>query len=231
MEERIIALIPVSGADPEFAEGRMPTLQGRPLIQYTLRAAREATLIDRVIVSTDSQQIADACHDYGVEAPFLRPLNLANPEAPITEVLRHALEWLQDNENYSPDWVVMLLITYPFRPAGFVDNFIKTVASQDLDSAFAAVAERHSHWFLREDGRPDLVSFGSDAAKAQKSPFFRELSGLISMAKKDVILSGGLYGQKLGIIPVEDMWAVLDVHDRIGRQLVELLAPHFLLST
>ena len=231
MNRSIVALIPISGADPEFSEGQTPYLHDRPLIEYTIRAAQESALVDRVVVSTDSELIAETCKNYGVEAPFLRPQELANPTAPITEVLRHALEWLQDNENYSPDWAVMLLITYPFRPAGFVDNFIKTVASQDLDSAFAAVAERHSHWFLREDGRPELVSFGSDTAKAQKSPFFREMSGLISMAKRDVILSGGLYGQKLGIIPVEDTWAVLDVHDRIGRQLVELLAPHFLPST
>lgn len=230
MNSSIVALIPISGADPEFSEGQIPYLHDRPLIEYTIRAAQESALIERVIVSTDSEHIAETCRGYGVEAPFLRPQELANPTAPITEVLRHALKWLQEKENYSPEWVVMLLITYPFRPKGFVDNFIQTVLSQDLDSAFAAVKERHSHWFLREGGQPELVAFGSDKAKAQKRPFFRELSGLISMATGEVVLSGSLYGQKLGIIPTQDMRTVINVHDPIGQQLAELLAPQFLLS-
>jgi len=209
----------------------MQYLHDRPLIEYTIRAVQESALIDRVVVSTDSEHIADTCKSYGVEAPFLRPQALANPAAPVTAVLRHALEWLQDSKNYSPDWVAMLLITHPFRPTGFVDNFIKTVLSQELDSAFAADEERHSHWFLREDGQPELVSFGSDTAKAQKRSFFRELSGLISMAKREIVLSGSLYGQKLGIIPIHDMWAAINVHESVDQQLAELLAPQFLLST
>lgn len=230
MSRSVVALIPISGGDPEFSGDQITYLHSRPLIEYTIRAAQESRLLDRVIVLTDSKQIAESCRSYGVEVPFLRPPELANPSAPITEVLRYALGWLEAKENYSPDWAAILLVTYPFRPKRFVDHFIQTVLSQDLDSAFAAVEERHSHWLLRERNQPELVAFGSETAKAQKRPFFRELSGLMSMAKREVILSGSLYGQKLGIIPTQDMWAVINVHDPIGQQLAELLAPQFLLS-
>ena len=230
MNRSVVALIPISGGDPEFSSGKTPYLNSRPLVEYTIRAAQESLLLDRIIVLTDSKHIAESCRSYGVEVPFLRPPELANPTAPITEVLRHALEWFSEKENYCPDWTAMLSITYPFRPKGFVDDFIKTVLSEGVDSAFAALEERYSHWFLREAGQPELVSFGSDIAKAQKKPFFRELSGLMSMVRREVILSGSLYGEKLGIIPTKDMWAVINVHDLIGQQLAELLAPQFLLS-
>jgi len=228
LNQSIVAVIPISEADIEFAGDRMPLLAGRALLEYTFRAAKESRFVDRLIVSTDSARIAEACKASGVDAPFIRPPELANPNAPITEVLRYTLEWLREHERIEPDWVTMLLVTYPFRPKGFVDTFIQTVLSEDLDSAFAAIEEGHSHWVLREGAQPELVSFGADVAKAYRRPLFRELSGLMSMATRETILAGKLYGQKLAIIPTHDARSTVNVHDPIGQQFAELLAPQFL---
>ena len=228
LSQSVVAVIPISEADTDFAGGQMPQLGGRALLEYTFRAARESRLVDRLIVSTDSARIAETCKASGIDAPLVRPPELANPNVPITEVLRYTLEWLREHEHTEPDWVAMLSVTYPFRPKGFVDAFIQTVLPEDLDSAFAAIEERHSHWVLREGEQPELVSFGADVAKAHRRPLFRELSGLMSMAKRETILAGNLYGQKLAIIPAHDARSTVNVHDPIGHQFAELLAPRFL---
>jgi N-acylneuraminate cytidylyltransferase len=230
LDQSIVAVIPISEADTDFAGGQIPQLGGRALLEYTFRAARESRLTDRLIVSTDSARIAEACKASGIDAPFVRPPELANPNVPITRVLRYTLEWLSGHEQVEPDWIAMLSVTYPFRPKGFIDTFIQTVLSEDLDSAFAATEERQSHWALREDAQPELVSFGSDIAKADKRPLFRELSGLMSMAKRETILAGKLYGKKLAIIPTHDARSTVNIHDPLGQQFAELLAPRFLES-
>jgi CMP-N,N'-diacetyllegionaminic acid synthase len=227
MKPSIAAIIPISGTDPEFVGNQIPTLGGKSLIEYTIDAAQQSNLIERILVSTDQEHVRKASLEFGVSAPFLRPPELANPIAPVTEVLRHATLWLQENENFIPDWIVMLLITYPFRPKGFVDTFIRTVLSQDLDSAFAAIEERYSHWHINDYGMPELMSFGSDTAREKKKSFYRDHAGLISMAKREIILSGGLYGNQLGILPTQDMWAVLNIHDPVDTQIIQYLAPHF----
>ena len=224
----IVAIIPISGTDPEFSEGPDPAPGGRSLIEATARAARSSERIDRVEITTDNKAVAERCEAYGAPRCILRPPELANPRAPITQVLGHALACMRDEEGYVPDWVVMLMITHPFRPDGFIDGFIGTVLSQGLDSAFAATEETSSHWFINTDGQPELVAFGNDTAKSQKRPFYRELSGLISMARGEIVAGGSLYGTNLGIVPIGDAWAALNVHDAVGWELAELLAPRFL---
>lgn len=222
-----MAFIPISGSDAEVSDGDVGLLAGRPLIEYTLHAAFGSRLFDRVIVSTDSETVAADARALGAEVPFLRPESLANPRAAVTAVLEHALKWLEEHERYVPDWAAMLMVTYPFRRRGFIDSFIETVLSEDLDSAFAAAEERHSLWMLNSDREPKLVSSGIETPKAEKRVLYRELSGLITMTMRHVALEGHLYGRKLGIVATHDAWAMVNVHDPGGRDLAGILAPQF----
>jgi CMP-N-acetylneuraminic acid synthetase len=180
-----------------------------------------------VVVSTDDPRVAAACREQGASVPFIRPSELATSATSLISVLQHALTWLETNEDYTPDWVLLMTITYPFRRDGFVDHFVATVLQSQVDSAFTAVLERNAHWYTDEDGRPQLVSFGVDTARAHKPPLYKEMSGLALMVRREVVLSGTLYGVELGIIPVTDPWATINIHDEIGRQLADLLAPQF----
>ncbi|GEM_PF-1243379 len=227
MSDEIVCLVPISGQDPEFQGEQLPTLGNRDLLSYTLKAALDAQRIDRVVVSTDSERIAAACRKQGADVPFLRPVSLATPATSLVSVLCHALEWLAEHEDYRPDWVLLMTITYPFRRAGFIDAFLSSVLQSHVNSAFTAVIERNAHWYSDEDGRPRLVSFGSDIARAHKPPLYKEMSGLALLTRREIVLSGTLYGDELGIVPVSDAWATINIHDEIGKQLARLLAPHF----
>lgn len=235
MSEKIVAIVPIRGSDKEFRDGPSPLLGGRPLIEYTLQAAKEARRVDRVVVSTDHPAIAEGCRRHGVEVPFLRPTHLAAANVTTTEVLWHCVKWLQDNEGYSTDWVVKLEITHPFRPSGIIDLVIETALEQKVDSAFLVYEEIHSYWTLDEGGRPQQVGEEVDVPRTKRHPFFRDLSGLAAITRASNLREGKLYGKNIGLIPLRDFFAIVDTHEGepsasqegMGFRLAELLAREF----
>lgn len=235
MAESIIAVIPIRGSDEEFRDGPMPRLGERPLIEYTLLAARESRRLDRIIVSTDREPIAQACRAYGVDAPFLRPPRLSAPSASGTDVLRHAVEWLESQEGYRADWVVKLEITHPFRPKGLIDWVIDTTLAQGVDSAVLVYEDAHSYWTIGEDGQPQRIGHEVEVPRHLRRGFYRDLSGLVTMTRAENLRAGRLFGNRVGLIPWRDPFALVDTHERggasqqeaVGRRLAELLAPEF----
>lgn len=235
MSGRIIAVIPIRGSDEEFQQDPMPLLGERPLLEYTLMAAKGARRLDRVIVSTDSEAIAEACRAYGVDVPFIRPTPLSLPTAAVTDVLRHCVEWLETHERYAAEWVVKLEITHPFRTRGLIDLVIETVLAQGVDSAFVACNEIHSYWTVNESGKPLQVGEGIDVSRKSRRPFFRDASGLVAITRSTNLKAGRFYGDNVGLIPLQDLFAMADTHEgeaasyreRIGFRLAELLAPEF----
>jgi CMP-N,N'-diacetyllegionaminic acid synthase len=83
--EKIVAVIPIRGADDEFKEGGHPMLGNKPLVEYTFQAAKDSQLVDRIIVSSESEAIADFCRQYSVEVPFIRPVALSESGATVTD--------------------------------------------------------------------------------------------------------------------------------------------------
>ena len=235
MRETVVAVIPIRGSDEEFKEGPRPLLGDRPLIEYTLHAAKEAKRLDRILVSTDSPAIAAACRQYGVEAPFLRPSSLSEAGVSETAVLRHAVEWLEQHEGAQVDWVVKMEITHPFRPPGIVDLVIETALSRPVDSAFLAYEEIHSYWTLDEQGRPQQVGQEVDVPRKARRPFYRDVSGVAAITRATNLKAGSLYGERIGLIPWRNLLALVDTHegteatyrDRVGFHLAELMVPVF----
>ena len=93
---------------------------GRPLIEWTIKAGLLSHYVDKVIVSTDSQQIADIAKQAGAEVPFLRPTTLAADDTPLSEVLVHCASWLQDSV-HAVDYILLLQPTSPLRVAKDID--------------------------------------------------------------------------------------------------------------
>src|SRR3989344_749868 len=114
---RILALIPARGGSKGVPGKNIRLLAGAPLIAHSIRAAQESNYIDRVIVSTDDEKIAEVARIYGAEVPFLRPKEFAQDLTPDYPVFEHCLQWLAANENYRPDIVVHLRPTGPLRAA------------------------------------------------------------------------------------------------------------------
>ena len=126
--QQILALIPARGGSKGIPKKNIKLLGGRPLIVWSIDAAKQSQLIDRVIVSTDSEEIAEIARAAGAEAPFLRPAEISQDLTPDTPVFEHALAWLKEHDNFAPDMIVHLRPTGPLRTAEEIDEAIEMLA-------------------------------------------------------------------------------------------------------
>jgi N-acylneuraminate cytidylyltransferase len=104
----VLAIIPARGGSKGIPSKNIREFAGFPLIVYSIAAGRQAKTVTRVVVSTDSEEIAAVSRQYGAETPFMRPLEFAQDNTLYLPVFRHALNWLAQHENYHPDVVVQL---------------------------------------------------------------------------------------------------------------------------
>ena len=139
----VLGVIPARGGSKGIPGKNIRLLAGRPLLEYTVRAARESGVIDRLILSTDSSEIAEVGRGLGVELPFLRPSALAQDDTPMLAVLQHALAFLEER-GWSPDIITLLQPTAPLRRPAHIIDAITLLRSSGCD-AVASVAEVPRH--------------------------------------------------------------------------------------
>ena len=131
----ILGIIPARGGSKGVPGKNIRDLAGKPLIVWTIEAAKESKLLTRVIVSTDSKEIGEIAKAYGAEVPFLRPAEISGDLATDVEFLNHALNFLKEKENYEPDIILRLPPTSPLRTAAHIDQGIqKLLDNPDADS-------------------------------------------------------------------------------------------------
>lgn len=130
-----LALIPARGGSKGLPGKNIKPFLGTPLISWSIKSALESEKVTRVIVSTDDPEIAEISRSAGAETPFIRPAELAQDKTTDLPVFQHALSWLDENEDYHPDYVVHLRPTSPFRPDGYIDEGIRILVNDpDSDS-------------------------------------------------------------------------------------------------
>jgi CMP-N,N'-diacetyllegionaminic acid synthase len=123
--QRAYALIPARGGSKGFPKKSIAPLGGFPLIAYSIAAAKLSKKIERVIVSTDDEEMAEIARKFGAETPFMRPKELAQDNSSDIEFVEHALFWLLKNEGAVPEYLVHLRPTTPLRKPEDIDRAIE----------------------------------------------------------------------------------------------------------
>ncbi|MBI5142593.1 MAG: acylneuraminate cytidylyltransferase family protein [Nitrospirae bacterium] len=163
----ILALIPARAGSKRVPGKNIRELGGKPLIAWTIEAARASRYVTRVIVSTDSEDIAAAARAHGAEVPFMRPESLAGADSTEMEFLEHALDWLQNNENYIPDLIVLLYPTSPFRRAESIDGAIEAMMAHpeadSLRSARKCTEHPYKMWVRHGEYLKPFINAGNSA--------------------------------------------------------------------
>lgn len=200
---KILALIPARGGSKGIPGKNIKILGGKPLIAYSIEAAKESRYISKVVVSTDDQSIYEIANQYGAETPFLRPAELSTDTARSVDVVIHALSFL-DSINEHFDAVCLLQPTSPFRAKGFIDACIESFIHQKTDSLVSTRSipdEYNPHWTFEADeqghlhiatGEKTIISRRQDLPKA----YIRD--GAVYLTKTEVLKnSQSLYGETL----------------------------------
>jgi len=139
--QSVLAIVPARGGSKQLPRKNVKPLHGRPLIAWTIEAARRAQTVDRVLVSTDAAAIAETGAREGADVPLLRPAGLATDEADTAGVVLHALEWIEAHERRAYDLVVLLQPTSPLRTAADIDAGVTAFQAASGANSLVGVTE------------------------------------------------------------------------------------------
>jgi N-acylneuraminate cytidylyltransferase len=154
---KVLSVIIARGGSQRVPDKNIRPLAGRPLLAYSIEAAKRSRYVHRVIVSTDSDAIAKVAAGAGAEVPFRRPAEISQAYSTELEAMEHALGWLRDHEAYEPDLVVLLRPTSPFRTTATIDRGIDLLINDPSAHCVRTVrlCSEHPHkmWVMGKDGR------------------------------------------------------------------------------
>ncbi len=154
---RILALIPARGGSKGIPRKNLAPLGGKPLLAHTVEQAKATPAIDRVVVSTDDDEIARSAGRWGAEV-IRRPAALASDTASSEEALLHALDELRRREGYEPDVIVFLQATSPLRRDHDVAMSIATLDAEGADALFSACPV-HGFVWRRRGGELEALTY------------------------------------------------------------------------
>lgn len=153
----ILAVIPARSGSKSVPHKNIRDICGKPMIAYSIEHALNSKYINRVIVSTDSEEYAEISKKYGAETPFIRPLEYATDTALDLDVFRHALNYLRENEGYEADIVVQLRPTYPIRRVEDIDRMIEICMSDDSIDSVRSMSKAsevpYKMWLMEQSGQ------------------------------------------------------------------------------
>ena len=226
-----LGIIPARGGSRRVPRKNIRLLAGKPLIAYTIEAARAATTLDRVIVSTDDEEIAGVARRYGGEVPFMRPAELAADDTPDAPVFLHALDWLAKEEGFDPELVVNLRPTSPFKTGVVIDEVVEVALETRADVVRTVTrvhGVHHPYWMfqLEEDGLAEPILPGIDLARFYQSqllpPVYR-LNGIVDAMRVEAIRTGeSLSARSVRTVEVAESTA-MDVDTELDFRFCELL--------
>jgi len=136
MKNEILAIIPARGGSKGVPRKNVRLLKGKPLMYYSIKVGLESKYTNRVVVSTDNEEIASVAKKYDAEV-INRPKEISGDETPTILVLQHILKYLKEKQKYKPDIVVILQPTSPLRLVQDVDNCIEKLINEKCDSVMA----------------------------------------------------------------------------------------------
>ncbi len=195
----VLAIIPARGGSKGLPGKNIKELCGKPLIAWTIETAKECESIDRIIVSTDDEKIAEVAKGYGAEVPFIRPPVLATDIAPTVDVIFHAIDWLKIHEGYQPCYFLLLQPTSPLRTVVDLKEAIRILKNKKAKAVVSVCETDHHPWWsgtLPEGGnmkdflRPEILD-----KRRQELPVFYRLNGALYLTEIDYFFGNkGFYG-------------------------------------
>ncbi len=160
----ILAIIPARSGSKSVPHKNIRLLNGKPMLAYSIEHAKKSSYINRIILSTDSEEYASIGRSYGAEVPFLRPAQYATDTALDIEVFYHCLKYLEEKEEYLADIVVQLRPTYPIRDIEDIDAMIRILLErQEFDSVRSIAPAKeipYKMWHQQEDGSITPIMMG-----------------------------------------------------------------------
>ncbi|NQV77510.1 MAG: acylneuraminate cytidylyltransferase family protein [Lutibacter sp.] len=189
--KKVLAYIPARSGSKGIPHKNIKLIAGLPLISYSIKAAQQSQFVDRIIVSTDSEEYAKLCKQYGAEVPFLRPQELATDDADETDVIHHLLNWLELHDSEKFDIIIKLQPTSPLRTYKDIDNAIILFKGKVADSIISvSEANVNPLWMNTLPDDDHMMNFikEKDAKNRQELKKYYQLNGAVYVSTPGLII-------------------------------------------
>jgi N-acylneuraminate cytidylyltransferase len=198
----VIAIIPARSGSKTVSDKNIKLLSDHPLIAYSIAAAQLSKSIDRIIVSTNSEEYADIARSYGAEVPFIRPEKYSSDTSTDREFLLHAMDWIKENEKIVADYWVHLRPTTPLRDFRVIDSAIELIKShQDSTSLRSAhkAPESPLKWFVKRDNNfKGILNSGDHELPRQEFETVYVPDGYVDIVKASYVMNNPeIYGDSM----------------------------------
>jgi len=228
--KNILGLIPARGGSKGLPKKNIKLLLGKPLIAWTIEQALASKYLDRVVVSTDDEEIAEISKKGGADVPFIRPKELAEDDAKGIDVVLHAINWIEKSDNKC-DLIMLFQPTSPLRTKADIDKAIELLFLKEA-KAIVSVCEvdHHPLWVntLPEDRcmknfiKPEIMN-----KNRQELPVFYRLNGAIYIAYCDYLKKYKSFIDKNTYAYIMPKNRSVDIDNEIDFQLAEILIKEY----
>lgn len=193
-DNAVLGLIPARGGSKGIENKNIVDVAGRPLISYAIEAMGASESIDRIVCTTDSEEIAEVAQEWGAEVPFLRPASMAEDDSPVYPALVHAVERVEELLDFVPEFVVTVQPTEPLVKSDHIESAVRKATTERAESTITAIELEHdAHPYNIRRKRPDgRVEFWMeeehyDHPTRQSKPTFYKF-GNVYVTRRDVLL-------------------------------------------
>jgi len=189
--EKLLAVITARGGSKRLPRKNVLMFAGKPLIAWSIEAGLQSRYVDRVIVSTDDEEIAEISRSHGAEVPFLRPLELSNDTASSTDVIRHSVKTLETNGDEF-GYILNLQPTSPLRTFRHIDEAATLMIQKEANGVIGVTEVDHPiEWtnILPQNLSMDrFISKNNQKKRCQDFPRRYCVNGAIYLCKKDSVM-------------------------------------------
>lgn len=224
----ILGLIPARGGSKRVPGKNIRHLGNKPTIAWTIEAAKSASCLQNIIVSTDDQAIADLALKWGAQAPWLRSPELGSDTAQVIDAVIEVLERLDREHAEEPTAVMLLQPTSPFRSAETIKRAVELFKKNKTDSVVSvSPAKTHPQWCRRvsEDGILSDFLTGNAASRSQDLPPVYALNGAIYLANVSTLRERrSFYSDRTRALIMDSDIEALDIDSPFDWMIAEIIA-------
>ena len=222
-----VAFIFARGGSKGLPGKNIRNFGGKPLIAWSIECALSVKAIDQVIVSTDSEEIAEISEGFGAIVPFLRPSELATDESPELLSWKHALNYLQEFSGHLPEIMVSLPTTAPLRTVGDVESCLDQFSKGDCDVVITVTEAHRNPYFNmvieRSDRTVKIAIDNYQVALRQDAPIVRDMATVCYVANPNFILShNSIFEGRVKAVNVPKDRAI-DIDSLLDFQIAEFI--------
>ncbi len=236
--QKILAIIPARSGSKRIPSKNKRLFAGKPLIGHTIHQALGLKIFDRVILDTDSAEIATIAQRYGAEVPFLRPVRLAGDKSLVADSALNILKKLDQNESYKPDYVALLQPTSPLREKADILKCVRKIREKNTDAVLTVCSTHPLLYNLSKNGNLVLANIPKVAPKfiqgkrlkgfqMQAFPPGYKLNGcFVYLIKYNVFIKAKTFFPKKTKAVIVDAWRSVDLDTPEDFVLAEFIYNH-----